>query len=57
MALDSPLQKRQDTTAEKCADPAVDTAAMEWEIDERVYRLYGLAEEEIGIVQGQDSCR
>jgi hypothetical protein len=47
----------------KAADPAAclrrerrgrqaDTAALEREIDERVYELYGLTEEEIEIVEG-----
>ena len=36
----------------KRADPAADTEALEREIDERVYRLYGLTEDEIKIVEG-----
>ena len=32
-------------------DAAADTAALEREIDERVYRLYGLTAEEIKIVE------
>jgi hypothetical protein len=35
----------------KRADVAADTAALEGEIDERVYRLYGLTAEEIKIVE------
>jgi deoxyribodipyrimidine photolyase-like uncharacterized protein len=35
----------------KRADGAADTAALEREIDERVYRLYGLTAEEIKIVE------
>ena len=35
----------------KRADAAADTAALEREIDERVYRLYGLTAEEIKIVE------
>ena len=34
-------------------NPAADTSALEREIDERVYKLYGLTEEEIKIVEGQ----
>jgi hypothetical protein len=37
--------------AAKRADPAADTSAWEREIDERVYRLYGLTAEEIKIVE------
>jgi hypothetical protein len=36
----------------KRANPQVDTSAWEREIDERVYRLYGLTPEEIKIVEG-----
>jgi hypothetical protein len=35
----------------KRADAAADTAALEREIDERVYRLYGLTADEIKIVE------
>jgi len=38
--------------AAKAADPVADTTALEREIDEIVYRLYGLTEEEIAIVEG-----
>ena len=34
------------------ANPAADTSAWEREIDDRVYRLYGLTKEEIKIVKG-----
>ena len=37
--------------AAKRADPAADTSAMEWEIDQRVYALYGLTAEEIKLVE------
>jgi len=40
-----------DILAAKRADPTADTSALEQEIDERVYRLYGLTEEEIKIVE------
>ncbi len=36
----------------KETDPAADTTALEQEIDRLVYGLYGLTEEEIGIVEG-----
>jgi len=34
-------------------DPQADTTALEREIDQLVYKLYGLTEEEIKIVEGQ----
>jgi len=37
--------------AAKRSNPAVDTSALEWEIDQLVYKLYGLMEEEIAIVE------
>jgi hypothetical protein len=36
----------------KKADPSADTSALEAEIDQLVYALYGLTEEEIAIVEG-----
>ena len=36
----------------KRADPGADTAALEAEIDQLVYGLYGLTEEEITVVAG-----
>jgi hypothetical protein len=39
--------------AAKKIDPAADTSAIDREIDERVYRLYGLTKEEIAIVEGR----
>lgn len=36
----------------KSVDNNSDTAALEAEIDRLVYELYGLTEEEIGIVEG-----
>ncbi|MCF8465715.1 MAG: Eco57I restriction-modification methylase domain-containing protein [Flavobacteriales bacterium] len=39
--------------AAKKANPAADTTALEAEIDGLVYGLYGLSEEEIGIVEGK----
>ena len=38
--------------AAKKQDPNTDTLALEREIDELVYNLYGLTEEEIRIVEG-----
>ncbi len=37
--------------ATKAADPAADTSKQEWEIDRLVYDLYGLTEEEVGVVE------
>jgi adenine-specific DNA-methyltransferase len=34
------------------ADPAADTSALEREIDQQVYALYGLTPEEIKTVEG-----
>ena len=34
------------------ADPSADTSALEREIDQQVYQLYGLTPEEIAIVEG-----
>jgi hypothetical protein len=36
----------------KKSDPKADTTALEKEIDQLVYQLYGLTEEEIKIVEG-----
>ena len=38
--------------AAKKRDPEADTSALEQEIDQMVYELYGLTEEEITIVEG-----
>jgi hypothetical protein len=38
--------------AARRADPAADVSALEREIDQLVYRLYGLTAEEIAIVEG-----
>jgi hypothetical protein len=40
--------------AAKQADPSADVTAMEQEINERVYRLYGLTKEEIKIIEGEE---
>lgn len=34
-------------------NPTADTSALEREIDEQVYKLYGLTAEEIAIVEGK----
>ncbi len=39
---------------EKKRNPEVDTSSLESEIDQLVYKLYGLTEEEIAIVEGRD---
>jgi len=39
--------------AAKKKDPEADTTALEAEIDQLVYKLYGLTEEEIAIVEGR----
>ena len=41
--------------AAKKADPAADTAELEAEIDALVYRLYGLTDEEIKVVEGRNN--
>jgi adenine-specific DNA-methyltransferase len=37
----------------KCTDPQVDTSKLKAEVDQLVYQLYGLTEEEIKIVEGK----
>ncbi len=39
-------------TSSKSLDPAADTTALEAEIDQLVYALYGLTAEEIALVEG-----
>ena len=39
--------------AAKKADPAANTSALEAEIDQLVYKLYGLTDEEIAVVEGR----
>jgi len=39
--------------AAKRANPQADTSALEKEIDQLVYQLYGLSQEEIKIVEGR----
>jgi adenine-specific DNA-methyltransferase len=38
----------------KRADPQADTSALEGEIDQLVYQLYGLSEDEVRIVEGRE---
>jgi hypothetical protein len=38
----------------KKATPQADTQALEREIDQLVYKLYDLTEEEVGIIEGKD---
>ena len=40
--------------AAKKRNPAADTSALEREIDEKVYRLYGLTDDEIRVIEGKD---
>ena len=42
--------------AAKKADPAADTKELEAEIDALVYKLYGLTDDEIAIVEGKDKA-
>ena len=37
----------------KASDPTADTFALEAKVDALVYRLYGLTDEEIAIVEGK----
>jgi hypothetical protein len=41
--------------AAKAANPAADTTALESEIDQLIYQLYGLTAEEIAIVEGRSA--
>jgi len=40
--------------AAKKRNPAADTSALEREIDEKVYRLYGLTDDEIRVIESKD---
>ncbi|MDO5319952.1 MAG: Eco57I restriction-modification methylase domain-containing protein [bacterium] len=42
--------------AAKKIDPTADTSALESEIDQLVYKLYGLTEEEIAVVEGRSGA-
>ena len=48
MLVQEVLEKKEDTSA--------DTSALEAQIDQLVYKLYGLTEEEIAIVEGRDKA-
>lgn len=39
----------------KRANPQADTSTLEKEIDELVYQLYGLTEDEVKIVEGRNT--
>ncbi len=43
--------------AAKKADPNADTSALESEIDQLVYKLYGLTDDEIAIVEGRNETK
>lgn len=43
--------RRGNQPSAKRANPAADTTALDREIDERVYRLYGLTPDEIKVVE------
>jgi hypothetical protein len=46
-------QVRTSVLATKKANPQADTSKLEHKIDELVYKLYGLTEDEIKIVEGK----
>lgn len=46
------IEKVNQILTQKQANPSADTSLLEREIDEMVYALYGLSEEEIGVVEG-----
>jgi hypothetical protein len=51
-----PIEKLVERTlAAKRADPQADTSGLEKEIDQLVYQLYGLTEDEIKIVEGKNA--
>ena len=41
----------------KVANPKADTSALEKQIDEMVYKLYELTEEEIAIIEGSNNVK
>ena len=43
--------------AAKKTDPAADTTTIESEIDQLVYKLYGLTDDEIAIVEGRNETK
>jgi hypothetical protein len=46
-----PAKTETKTFTAKKTDPAADTSGLEREIDERIYRLYGLTEDEIRLAE------
>ena len=50
MKIDSRMTRKG--LAAKRKDPDADTSALERQIDQMVYKFYGLTEEEIKIVEG-----
>jgi hypothetical protein len=50
---DEVVEVIQEILAAKKADPTADTLELEAEIDQLVYKLYGLTDEEIAIVEGR----
>lgn len=41
------------TITAKRAEPQADTSALEGEVDQLVYQLYGLSEDEVRVVEGK----
>jgi hypothetical protein len=46
------MNRNKALTVENCTKPQADTSALEREIDQRVYQLYGLSDDEVRIVEG-----
>ena len=59
ISMGTPQQREQITKLVDCIlaakreNPAADTSVLEKQIDQLVYKLYGLTEEEIAIVEGK----
>ena len=49
--------KTEAIIAAKKRDPDADTSSLEAEIDQLVYKLYGLTEDEIAIVEGRNETK
>jgi len=47
------MKSRKSWFKTKCADPRAGMSALEGEIDQLVYQLYGLSEDEVKIVEGK----
>lgn len=54
---DSVVKLVDEILAIKKQDPSADTSALERETDQMVYKLYGLTEEEIKIVEGNSDSK